>query len=50
MPYYIQKDGSKYKVVTADGRVMGTHATRKQAEAQRRAIYANEKKVGHGKG
>lgn len=45
MPYYIKRAGSKFKVVTADGRVMGTHDSRSEAEAQRRAIYANEKKV-----
>ena len=45
MPYEIRKSGSKFKLVKkGSGKVMGTHATRAKAEAQRRAIYANEGK------
>ena len=42
MPYAIKKSGDKYQVINKDtGRVLGTHPTREQAEAQLRAVYAN---------
>lgn len=43
MPYKIKKSGSKYKVVKeGDGKVMGTHDTKKEALKQLKALYANE--------
>ena len=43
MPYNIEQEGSKYKViVTSTGRVVGTHPSRAQAQAQLGALYANE--------
>ena len=43
MPYSVKKDGSQWKVVKdEDGKVMGTHGTKKEAQAQVRAIYASE--------
>jgi hypothetical protein len=44
MPYEIRKKKSKYLVVNAEtGDVKGTHATRTQAVAQLRALYAKVK-------
>lgn len=49
MPYNVGSRGtygcSGYPVVKDDGTVMGCHETRAEAEAQQRAIYANENKV-----
>lgn len=46
MPYKIQPQGDKFEVVKEDdGKVMGTHSTRAKAEAQLRALYANEKSM-----
>jgi 2'-5' RNA ligase len=43
MPYLIRRRGGKHCVVKEDdGKVMGCHDTRKEAEDQRRAIHANE--------
>jgi hypothetical protein len=44
MPYDVVRVGRKWKVKTRDGRVVGSHDTKEQAEAQRRALYANEGK------
>ena len=45
MPYAVRKSGSGYVVVKkSDGKVLGHHATKKSAERQIRAIYANEGK------
>lgn len=51
MPYNIGGRGtygcSGYPVVKEDGEVMGCHTTRAEAEAQQRALYANENKSKH---
>ena len=48
MPYNVGARGtygcSGYPVVKEDGEVMGCHTTRAEAEAQQRALYANENK------
>jgi hypothetical protein len=45
MPYAVRRSGSKWSVVVkATGKVVGTHDTKKAAQAQMRAVYANEKK------
>lgn len=48
MPYNVGSRGSYgcsgYPVVKEDGEVMGCHTTRAEAEAQQRALYANENK------
>jgi len=48
MPYNIGDKGtygcSGYPVVKEDGEVMGCHTTKEKAEAQQRALYANENK------
>jgi hypothetical protein len=42
MPYHIEREGNKFKVVTdATGKVVGTHPTKIQAQAQLGALYAN---------
>jgi len=42
MPYEIRKSGSYWEVYNPEtGRVYGKHKTRAEAEAQRRALYAN---------
>ena len=42
MPYHIEHEGNKYKVVTtASGKVVGTHPSKAQAQAQLGALYAN---------
>lgn len=42
MPWEIKKRGGKYVVVNEHtGKVKGRHATRSQANAQLRALYAN---------
>jgi hypothetical protein len=44
VPYRIRKQGSKWAVVVkATGKVVGTHDTKRDAAAQLRAVYANEK-------
>jgi len=43
LPYKAQKRGSKWVVVNKhSGKVMGTHDSEKKAQAQVRALYANE--------
>lgn len=43
MPWHVQKRGDKYAVVADEsGKVMGEHDTEAKAEAQVRALYANE--------
>lgn len=43
MPYAIKKSGNNWLVVKAgDGKVMGTHDSKKKAANQIKAIYANE--------
>ena len=50
MPYKVVKQGDKFKVFKLDesgkptGAAIGTHADRGKAQAQVRALYANEKK------
>jgi hypothetical protein len=42
MPYAIRKSGSKWKVVNKEtGRVLGTHTSKRKAEKQLSAVYAN---------
>ena len=42
MPYNVQRSGSKYEVVQSQtGRVVGTHPTKDEANAQLAALYAN---------
>lgn len=41
MPYHIERSGSKYKVVSDTGRVMGTHPSKRNAAEQVRALYVN---------
>jgi hypothetical protein len=42
MPWNVQRAGSKYEVVQSQtGRVVGTHPTKEQANAQLAALYAN---------
>lgn len=44
MPYNIQREGSHYNVVvTSTGRVVGTHPSKAQAQAQLGALYTNVK-------
>lgn len=40
----VRKKGSKYQLVSKTGKVLGTHATRKEAHAQEAAIKARRKK------
>jgi len=43
MPYKIEQNGEKFDIVNSEtGDVKGTHASRAKAEAQLRALYANE--------
>ena len=43
MPYKIEQQGEKFKVINSDtGKIHGEHASRAKAEAQLRALYANE--------
>lgn len=45
MPYEIVKQGNKYFVKKKDSnKVIGSHDTKQRAEAQIRAIHANEAK------
>jgi hypothetical protein len=41
MPYQIEKRGDMFEVLDDAGAIVGEHATRKQATAQLRALYAN---------
>lgn len=42
MPWNVHRAGSKYEVVQSQtGRVVGTHATREDANSQMAALYAN---------
>jgi len=42
MPYNIRREGNKYQVVvTATGKVVGTHPSKAQAQAQLGALYTN---------
>ena len=41
MPYNIRESGSRYTVVDDNGKVVGTHSTRAEAERHQRALYAN---------
>jgi len=42
MPYHIEREGNKFKVVVdATGKVVGTHPSKVQAQAQLGALYAN---------
>lgn len=46
MPYKIEQEGNRFKVVaTTTGRVMGTHGSKAQAQAQLGALYANDPHV-----
>ena len=45
MPFDIKKSGNKYIVVKKDdGKVMGTHTSKSEAQRQIAAIYANSPK------
>lgn len=45
MPYEIERSGKRFLVKKKGGsKVFGSHASRGSAEAQIRAIHANEKK------
>ncbi len=46
MPYHIEREGNNYKVVVdSTGKVVGTHPSKIQAQAQLGALYANVKEV-----
>lgn len=46
MPYEIRRRDNQYCVIkTEDNQTMGCHDTREDAEAQRRAIHANESAI-----
>ena len=46
MPYHIEREGNQYKVVVdATGRVVGTHPSKAQAQAQLGALYSNVPEV-----
>ncbi len=48
MPWHKVHTGSKWKVVKDDGgKVVGTHDTEEQANAQLAALYANEKRTSY---
>lgn len=49
MPYEVIKDGDEYVCRKPGGKVLGRHKTRKEAEAQMRALYAAERRAGAGK-
>ena len=46
MPYHIRHVGSVYQVVKdgSNGKIMGQHKSKKEAQAQLYALYVNEKK------
>lgn len=44
----VRKRGKRYRLVSGSGRVLGTHASRKKAEAQEAAINISKaRKRGH---
>ena len=50
MPWSVKKKGGKFVVAkNENGKIVGTHDTRQKAEAQVRALYANEDKKGGGR-
>lgn len=45
MPYHIEHHSNVYQVKKdSDGKVMGTHKTKRDAQAQLYALYKSEKK------
>jgi len=40
-PYYVRREGDKYKVVNRNGDVKGTFNTKEEARSQQKALYAN---------
>ena len=42
MPSKTEKRGKKYAAVTPSGRTLGTHATKKEAQAQAFAVNVSE--------
>lgn len=50
MPFHIEREGKKYKVITtATGKVHGVHTSEKDALSQMRAMYANIPEARRGK-
>lgn len=45
----IRKAGNRYQVLSKDGKVLGTHDTKKEAEAQLAAIEASKHSQKRGK-
>lgn len=49
MPWHVEQRGNQFAVVANDGgKVMGTHATKPQAVAQLKALYANVPEASEG--
>jgi hypothetical protein len=44
MPWHIAKVSGQFVVLDTKGKPYGKHKTRKEAEAQMRALYASEKR------
>lgn len=44
MPYKIKRQGTSFQVVSPDGKVVGSHPTRKKARQHQKALYANADK------
>jgi hypothetical protein len=42
MPYHTEKRGKKFATVSDTGKVLGTHATKKEAQAQATAVNISE--------
>ena len=42
----IRKQGNRWQVLSKDGKVLGTHDTKKEAEAQLAAVEASKAKRG----
>ena len=42
MPYHTERKGKKYQTVSDTGKVLGTHSTKKQAQAQSTAVNISE--------
>jgi hypothetical protein len=40
-PYYVRREGDKFKVVNRNGDVKGTFNTKEEARSQQKALYAN---------
>jgi hypothetical protein len=40
-PYYVRREGDKYRVVNRNGDVKGTFNTKEEARGQQKALYAN---------